>query len=92
MKVRDIIIVFSGILGLLVFMALMFKNYIRMQVIQVIKKQVYYDSLLLEEQQELKEKDSIIIYQQGLLKQMLGGHAYQINTIKEKVKTLEGNE
>lgn len=89
MKVREMIVVFGGIIGLLIFIGLMFNNYIKSQEIRLIEKNLYYDSLLLVEQKILKEKDSIIISQQNTLKKMLDGHAGQLINIRTKVKELE---
>jgi hypothetical protein len=91
MKIKELIIVSLGVLIFLTFMSLMFKNYIRNQELQIIKKRTYYDSLLLNEQIKMKKKDSIILHQQKLLKDMLNGHANQIHTINKKVKNLEEN-
>lgn len=88
MKTRDIILVFGSIVALLSFIVLMFDFYVRTQEVQVVKKNLYYDSLILVEQESLKEKDSIILANQELLKKYITNHSGQIHYINKTVKGL----
>lgn len=80
------------VFGLLAYTGVMFNNYIRSQEIKLIEKNIYYDSLIHAEQVQLKEKDSIILAQQHMLKEMLSGHANQLYYIKNKVNKMEMEE
>lgn len=88
MRTRDIIMVFGSIVALLSFIVLMFDFYVRTQEVQVVKKNLYYDSLILVEQKSLKEKDSIILSNQELLKKLISNHSGQIHYINKTVKGL----
>lgn len=88
MKTRDVILVFGSIVALLSFIVLMFDFYVRTQEVQVVKKNLYYDSLILVEQKSLREKDSIILSNQELLKKLIINHSGQIHHINKTVKGL----
>lgn len=91
MKIRELFIIVSSVLVLLVFMGLMFKNYLKNKELEVIKKHIHYDSLLIVEQQKLQKRDSIIISQQKVLRNILGGHSSQLHIINKKFENLEEN-
>ena len=89
MKIKELFIIVSSVLVLLVFMGLMFKNYLKSKELEVIKKHIHYDSLLVVEQEKSQKRDSIIISQQKVLKTILGGHSNQLYIINKKFKDLE---
>lgn len=79
---RDITIVLVGILLLLVFVVFQVDYFIKAEEIKLIHKNIYYDSLLLEEQKQLKQKDSIIIHDEKIIKQKLNNHEQRLNKIE----------
>lgn len=87
MKTKDTILILAGTLAILVFVGFMFDYYLKVEETQLIKKNIYYDSLLLEEQNELKQKDSIIFKNEKIIKNQLNNHEHRINKIE---KSLEG--
>lgn len=79
---RDITIVLAGILLLLVFVVFQIDYFIKAEEIELIQKNIYYDSLLLEEQKQLKQKDSIIINDEKIIKQKLNNHEQRLNKLE----------
>lgn len=79
---KDIIIVLIGILILLVFVVFQVDYFLKSEEIKLIHKNIYYDSLLLEEQKQLKQKDSIIFDEEKLIKQKLNNHEHRLNKIE----------
>ena len=75
---RDIILVLVGILLLLVFVVFQVDYFLKSEEIKLIHKNIYYDSLLLEEQKQLKQKDSIIFYEEKVIKQKLNNHEQRL--------------
>jgi hypothetical protein len=59
MKLREIVMVLGGMTILLAFIAYMFDFYNKSSEIQLIKRDMYFDSLILVKQKELEKKDSI---------------------------------
>lgn len=92
MRTRETILVLGGIIALMSFVVIMFDYYVRTQETQVLKKNLYYDSIIISEQKQLKEKDSLILKNQKLIIDMVNSHSNQIHTIKGKVKNLEKEE
>lgn len=88
MKTKDTILLGIGTIAILVFVGIMFDYYVKTQETQIIKKNVYYDSLLLEEQNLLKEKDSIIQMDENIIKKQLNNHEYRINKIEKVIKEI----
>lgn len=91
MRTRDTILLGIGTIAILVFIGIMFDYYIKTQETQIIKKNVYYDSLLLEEQNLLKEKDSIIQNEGSIIKNKLGNHEYRLKKIETAIENMEKN-
>lgn len=89
MRTRDTILLGIGTIAILVFIGIMFDYYLKTQETQIIKKNVYYDSLLLEEQFLLKEKDSIIQVDGRLIKKRLDNHEYRIDKAENMIKQLQ---
>lgn len=80
---RDIILILVGILFLLVFVIFQVDYFVKSEEIKLIHKNIYYDSLLLEEQKQLKQKDSIIQYEEKSIKQKLKNHERRINKLEK---------
>ena len=59
MKLREIVMLLGGMITLLAFIAYMFDFYQRTSQLDLIKKDIYYDSLVLKQQIELRRKDSV---------------------------------
>jgi len=92
MKIREIVMVIAGTLAVLAFVIFMFDYYIRSEEVQVIKKHIYFDTLILQEQTELKKKDSVLLQhiknRDEQYKKTLQYHDYQIKKIHEEIKKL----
>lgn len=86
---RDTILLIVGTLAVLVFTGFMFDYYLNIEKTQVIKQNVYYDSLLLEEQKQLKLKDSIIGIDAKTLKRVLNNHEHRLNKLEKSFENSE---
>ena len=69
----------GGMVILLMFVAYMFDFYQRTSELELLKKDMYYDSLILKEQRELKKKDSLFEIRTGLM------DSFQNEAIKKKM-------
>jgi arylsulfatase A-like enzyme len=96
MKIREIVLIVSGTLAVLVFTGFMFDYYLRAEEVQVVKKDMYFDSLILQEQIHLKKKDSAleqyIKHQDEKYKRTLQYHDTQIKKIHDQLKKLNQAE
>ena len=92
MKIREIVLIVSGTLAVLVFTGFMFDYYLRAEEVQVVKRDMYFDSLILQEQMHLRKKDSLlekyVIEQDEKHKRTLQYHEHQINKIHYELKKL----
>lgn len=92
MKIREIVLLIAGTLAVLIFTGFMFDYYLRTEEVQVIKKDMYFDSLILQEQIHLRKKDSALEQyvknQDEKHRKTLQYHEYQINKIHEELKKL----
>lgn len=88
---RDTILLIVGTLAVLVFTGFMFDYYLNIEKTQVIKQNVYYDSLLLEEQKQLKLKDSVITIDATTIRRILRNHEYRIDKLEKSFDNLEKN-
>jgi len=59
MKLREIVMLLGGMITLLLFISYMFDFYHRTTELTLIKKDIYFDSLILQQQLELRAKDSL---------------------------------
>ena len=80
---KDIILLIFGILALLVFVVFQVDYFIKAEEIKLIEKNMYYDSLLIKEQEELKQKDSIIFNEERAIKQKLYRHEERIHHLEQ---------
>ena len=84
--------VIAGTLAVMIFTGFMFDYYLRTEEVQVIKKDMYFDSLILQEQIHLKKKDSAleqyIKNKDEQFRKALQYHDYQIHKIHEELKKL----
>lgn len=83
MKLREIVMLLGGMITLLLFVAYMFDFYQRTAEVELIKKDMYFDSIILVEQRNLKNKDSIFEYRIELM------DSFQNETIKKKLNKKE---
>lgn len=83
MKLREIVMLLGGMIALLGFVAYMFDFYQRTTETQLIKKDMYFDSLILIEQRNLKTKDSVFEYRIEIM------DSFQNETIKKKLNKKE---
>jgi hypothetical protein len=79
MKLREIVMLLGGMITLLVFVAYMFDFYQRTSELELVKKDIYFDSLILKEQRQLKQKDSVFEIRTGLM------DSFQNEAIKKKL-------
>jgi len=79
MKLREIVMLLGGMIALLTFVAYMFDFYQRTSQLELIKKDMYFDSLILKEQRKLKQKDSVLEIRTGLM------DSFQNEAIKKKL-------
>lgn len=86
MRTQDLILVITSVICLMIFTLFLFDYYLRTEETKVIQKNVYYDSLLLEEQKMLKEKDSIILEDEHIINARLNNHEYRIKKLEKTDK------
>jgi uncharacterized protein YacL len=86
MRTQDLILVITSVICLMIFTLFLFDYYLRTEETKVIQKNVYYDSLLLEEQKMLKEKDSIILEDEHIINSRLNNHEYRIKKLEKTDK------
>jgi hypothetical protein len=79
MKLREIVLLLGGMVTLLGFVSYMFDFYQKTAELQLIKQDMYFDSLILKEQIELKQKDSIFEIRINLM------DSFQNEVIKKKM-------
>jgi hypothetical protein len=82
MRTKEIILIAVSVICLMVFTLFLFDYYIRTEETKVLIKNVYYDSLLLEEQKLLKEKDSIILGDEKIINSRLNNHEVRIKKLE----------
>jgi uncharacterized protein YlxW (UPF0749 family) len=85
MKTREVMVLIIGTVATLVFVGFMFDYYLRIEETQVVKKNMWYDSVLLEEQKHLKTKDSILLKGENTLKNQIHNHEYRINKLEKSL-------
>jgi hypothetical protein len=79
MKLREIVMLIGGMVILLMFVAYMFDFYQRTSELDLLKKDMYFDSLILKEQRYLKQKDSLFEIRTNLM------DSFQNEAIKKKM-------
>lgn len=93
MKIREIITLAVGTVAVLVFTGFMFDYYLRAEEVQVIKRDMYFDSLILKEQMHLRVKDSLlekhIQEEDERTRKILQYHNHQIKKIQDQLKNIE---
>ena len=93
MSIREIVIMVVGVLSVLIFTGFMFDYYLRAEEVQVVRRDMYFDSLILQEQMHLKKKDSIlekhITNQEEKYKRKLQYHDQQIKKIHDELEKLK---
>lgn len=80
---KEVIIFIVGILLLLAFLIFQLDYFIKAEEIKLIEKNMYYDSILLEEQKQLKEKDNIILYEESVIRQRLKNHEQRLRNLEK---------
>jgi hypothetical protein len=60
MKKSEIVILLIGTIATFVFVGYMFDYYLRIEEAQLMRQNIFYDSVLIEQQKQLKKKDSIL--------------------------------
>ncbi len=83
MNMRDMTLLFAGVLLILVFVIFQFDYYLKSEEMKLIQQNIKYDSIILHEQSELKKKDSIIIKDEQLIKGKLNNHEWRIKRIED---------
>lgn len=82
MNMRDMTLLFAGVLLILVFIIFQFDYYLKSEEMKLIQKNLHYDSIILEEQNELRQKDSIIVKEEQTIKSRLNNHEYRIRELE----------
>lgn len=80
---RDFTLLFATVLLILVFIVFQFDYYLKSEEMKLIQQNIKYDSIILQEQSELKKKDSIIIKDEQLIKGKLNNHEKRIKRIED---------
>lgn len=80
---RDFTLLFVAVLLILVFIVFQFDYYLKSEEMKLIQQNIKYDSIILQEQSELKKKDSIIIKDEQLIKGKLNNHEKRIKRIED---------
>jgi len=88
MRIREVVLITLGTLATLTFVGFMFDYYVRTEEVQVIRRDMYFDSLILQEQIELRKKDSVLEHQNEYIRKNLQFHDSQIKKIKEDLEKL----
>jgi uncharacterized protein YacL len=83
MNMRDFTLLFVAVLLILVFIVFQFDYYLKSEEMRLIQQNIKYDSIILQEQSELKKKDSIIIKDEQLIKGKLNNHEKRIKRIED---------
>lgn len=82
-----------GTIAVLIFVGFMFDYYLRTEEVQTIKKDMYFDSLILQEQKYLRKKDSIlennVRVQDEQIKRTLYQHDIQLRKIREELERIK---
>jgi hypothetical protein len=92
MRIREVVLITLGTLATLTFVGFMFDYYVRTEEVQVIRRDMYFDSLILQEQIELRKKDSLLENQNEYIRKNLQFHDSQIKKIKEGLEKLRTQE
>lgn len=82
MNMRDMTLVFAAVLLILVFIIFQFDYYLKSEEMKLIQKNLHYDSIILEEQNQLRQKDSIIVKEEQVIKSRLNNHEYRIRELE----------
>ena len=93
MSIREIVLMVIGVLSVLIFTGFMFDYYLRAEEVQVVRRDMYFDSLILQEQIHLRKRDSIlekrITNQEEKYRRKLQYHDQQIKKIHEELEKLK---
>lgn len=93
MKIRDLIVIFAGAIATFVFVGFMFNYYIKSESIEVSKRKMKLDSLILKDQSNLHKKDSMIDgkikLEDAKIRAILNTHDREIKKIKEDLESLK---
>jgi hypothetical protein len=97
MKKSEIVVVLLGTIATFIFVGYMFDYYLRIEKVQVEKNKVYYDSVLYNEQELLKKKDStlekLIFYKYDSLNVKMRGHyIYHHSKLQKLMKEMDSIE
>lgn len=82
MSMRDVTLLFAGLLLILVFIVFQFDYYLKSEEMKLIQQNIQYDSIILKEQNALREKDSIISKEEQLIKSKLNNHEQRIKRLE----------
>jgi hypothetical protein len=82
-----------GTIATFVFVGYMFDYYLRIEEAQLVRKKIYYDSILMKEHIELKESDSILKhlmnYENAKLNNRVNTHHTEIKKIFVELDSLD---
>jgi len=93
MKIREVVLIVLGTIATLIFVGFMFDYYLRVEEVQVVKRKIHFDSLIMQEQIHLKKKDSVlekaINNHDAKYNSAIQYHDAQIKKIKEELEKLK---
>lgn len=87
-KIKESVISLVAVVGLLIFISFMFIHNNEVKRVNLIREDVYNDSLIMEEHKRIKQRDSQYIENQKHLKEILDSHEkrlYKIEKWKSKI-------
>jgi hypothetical protein len=87
-KIKESVISLIAVVGLLIFISFMFIHNNEVNRVNLIREDVYNDSLIMEEHKRIKQRDSQYIESQKHLKEILDSHEkrlYKIEKWKSKI-------
>lgn len=82
MNMRDVTLLFAGLLLILVFIIFQFDYYLKSEEMKLIQQNLQYDSIILQEQDALKRKDSVIFKEEQFIKSKLNNHEQRIKRLE----------
>lgn len=83
MNSRDFLLLFAGLLLIIIFIIFQFDFFLKSEEIKLMENNLQYDSIILQEQNELRKKDSIILKEEQIIKGKLNIHEKRIKRIED---------
>lgn len=91
MNIKEVVISLSAIVCLLVFMIFMMNLYNQRQYNNLTIKNLKLDSVIVEEQKELIKKDSIILAEQKIIREIINSNSESIKRAHNQIYILKND-